>query len=178
MAPTPAAYYGHEVAPAVVDQDRIGWKNLLEGLPSTRWTSIQDQYYTQLAISDKTAQSWMRCLLKHLHNLAWAQWEHRNNTLHTEDGPRIQKIDKLMNREIIKECTQGPGNLPGHDRSSFRYPLVQILHRTRNSRKQWMTNVHAARQRQACRLGYFADPNAITPKQELVMEWLETNRAP
>ena len=74
-----------EVQYAIQAQDRIGWKNLLEGIPAKQWTTAQQRYYRSQHIHHITAKKWMKGLLKHLHTLAWSQWDHRNKTLHHPD---------------------------------------------------------------------------------------------
>ena len=88
-------------------QDSIGWKALLEGLPSKRWK----QYMATLPHTCsplRTSHSWTLKFLHALHSLAWSQWEHRNSTLHQLDRPRQRKAEELLNSLIILELTTAP----------------------------------------------------------------------
>ncbi len=175
--PAPPHSYGADVVIAVQTQDQIGWKSLMEGLPSNHWQHIQDNYYTANNITNKKSSTWLRKLLHHLHQLAWKQWDHRNKHLHQEDGPRELKMDHILHAEITKEYTRGTGALPPRDRTFFQSPLFTILSRNRTAKQRWMLNLHTARQRQARRQGYKEDSYAITPEREQIMDWIETGRA-
>lgn len=53
-----------EVTATIYDQDQIGWKPCLEGVPAKRWQVVQQANYTRIG-SSKTGRSWLKAILKH-----------------------------------------------------------------------------------------------------------------
>jgi hypothetical protein len=167
-----------QVIQAVVAQDTIDWKNLLEGLPATRWKHIQQRHYKRNHIIHKTGRKWMRMLLKHLHNLAWAQWDHRNDVLHNPQSSRNRALSSKLQVELIQEQMRGPEDLPPRDRSHFSHSIASLLNKSEATKQAWLANVTAARHRQARRRNEATDARANTEARSRVLTWSRTGILP
>ena len=155
----------------IISQDSIGWKALLEGLPSKRWK----QYMATLPHTRsplRTSHSWTLKFLHALHLLAWSQWEHRNSTLHQLDRPRQRKAEELLNSLIVLELTTGPLSLPAPDHHYFHHPLGQLLYQSLPFRQAWYANVTSARLRHQ-RKNLIHDADNPTP-DENILKWIRT----
>ena len=59
-------------------QQRIGWKNFLEGVICTSWMTTQ-QKYKPARFNLAKAQIWAKCLIKLNWSLLTTIWKHRND---------------------------------------------------------------------------------------------------
>ena len=84
LLPDPA--WSPSLLALICSQDDIGWKNFLEGLPSKMWIPMLASSYANRRIK-KCPRRWLRKVLLSVHELAWQQWDHRNQILHTVDEP-------------------------------------------------------------------------------------------
>ena len=166
-----------EVIRSIEDQDLIGWKNLLEGLPTRRWKLLQQRHYNRDSYSRKTGRRWTINLLKELHNRAWNQWDHCNK-VNKDESPREKEADCLLNDEIITEFIRGNDDLPARDLSYFNLSLLDLLDRARDYRKAWLQNVQSARDRQAKRRGEELDAIAESQSRSAVLQWIKTGHPP
>ena len=167
-----------QVIQAIVAQDAIGWKNLLEGLPATQWKLIQQRHSKHKHIIHKTGRRWMRLLLKQLHNLAWAQWDHRNDVLHNPQSRRNRALLANLQDEIIHEQMRGPDDLPPRDRSHFSHSIASLLNKSVATKQAWLANVTSARHRQARRRNEAADAHADTESRSRILTWSRTGILP
>lgn len=115
-----------EVAAAVVEQEAIGWKNLLEGLPSKQWAQLQQQHCNGVQ-SRRTGSKWMQQVLLSLHTLARGQWLHRNDVKHEVLLPRQHRMIQLLDDAIRHEFLRGPLDLPPGGHLRFNANLLILL---------------------------------------------------
>jgi len=108
------------VKSTIAEQDKIGWKALLEGLPSRRWRLTQHQYYTSVA-SERSSKRWIATLLQQLGKIAWDQWEHRNAIANGEKHPRQLRALQVLHNQIATEYITGADDLPASDRPSSAF---------------------------------------------------------
>ena len=167
-----------QVQQATLQQDRIGWKNFLEGLPAIAWTPIQQRHYDSLYITSTTGKRWMKLLLKRIHQLAWGQWDHRNDVLHNPTSNRNRSLPHQLETEITDEMIRGVEDLPAKDHPHFGWPLCALLNRSNKFKQAWLTNVNAARNRQARRRSDSADARAETGTRSAVLHWARTGVLP
>ena len=165
-----------EVQQAALIQDKIGWKNMLEGLPAKAWSIAQDRHYRRHGITHRTSRQWMKGLLKRLHALAWGQWEHRNKVMYEPDQKKQQEAKALLQAEIVREVGRGPADLPNRDAHYFHIALVNLLEKPLPSQQAWLVNVTAARHRQAEREGYPVDDISETEDRQRVLDWCQNRR--
>ena len=112
-----------QVTALIASQDIVGWKNFLEGLPSTSWIPYITAHYYSCGIRKSPGQ-WLQKLLQSVHTLAWSQWEHRNDVLHRSDQPRLKMAISALDDVIIDELLLGPQALPPPITITSADPLV------------------------------------------------------
>ena len=172
---TNESYWGGDIVAALADQDKLGWKNLMECLPVKKWKLIQNRYFHKIK-SKKSIKKWMSQLLKEIHNLAWSQWDHRNTVLHKTEQPRVIKSIQILNNEIRKEYYKGPADLPPVDRSQFRLPLLILLNRNTTYKQTWLRNVTSSRQRQLRRKEAAQETRTLSRDRSYILHWSRTGR--
>jgi hypothetical protein len=165
-----------DVIDTVLEQNTIGWKNFLEGLPCSGWANLQQQYYNSKG-RRWSSTKWMTGLLKKLHNLAWHQWDHRNKVKHITDKPRDKLAESQLNWEITHLLLQGAGGLPACHRYHFRHSLPSLLGKSLDYRKAWLKNVLEAKDHQEKVRTQNMEATLKTGKQQLLIKWMRTNRA-
>jgi len=135
-----------DIQQAIHEQQLIGWKALLEGLPSKLWQTLQHQYYTQHQLR-KSGRKWIGGLLLKLHHLHHNQWKHRNHIKHNVVRPQEQEDLNTLHQAITREICKGTQALLPGDRHHFRHGIAAILGRSIHFKKSWLSNVTTARQR-------------------------------
>jgi hypothetical protein len=64
-----------------ISQDKIGWRNIMEGCISTHFYFIQ-HYHLALSGSYLNGSNWTKSLISKLLHITHLQWIYRNFTLH------------------------------------------------------------------------------------------------
>ena len=165
-----------DIIGTVLEQNTIGWKNFLEGLPCKGWSNLQQSYYKYEGMS-WSATRWMTGLLLKLHNLAWHQWDHRNTIKHRTDQPRHKLAEAQLNWEITDLLLQGAGGLPACHRHHFRHSLPNLLKKNLEYRKAWLKNVLEAKDHQEKKRTQDMEATLKTGRQQLLIKWMRTRRA-
>ena len=165
-----------EVHQAFHEQQQIGWRNLLEGLPSKQWALLQQRYYNSIG-SRRTGRSWIRKVLHKLHKLARDQWLHRNSIKHDVLQPRQLAMRRDLNAAICAEYLKGAEDLPPGDVIRFANPLASILLKQLDYRKAWLANVVAARNRQYKKRLHNDRVTTISKEQSILFQWMKTGIA-
>ena len=96
----------------ITHQNRIGWKNMIEGFITKQWALIQAEYLESIN-SHKSAILWWTKVQRKLWDIIIHMWKHRNSAVHDRDGSTIHitKQEDLHNT-INHEWDIGLGNLP------------------------------------------------------------------
>jgi len=121
-------------------QSMIGWRNLLEGLPSHYMRKLQQQHiiHNQLRSSGK---KWTQAFLYKLFRLARLQREHRNEIKHRLKRPRHRRMIQQLHHSITEEMLAGVSALPLVDRCHFEENLVELLQKSLKFKQGWLLNV-------------------------------------
>ena len=160
--------------PTIREQQAIGWKNLLEGLPTKLWQTTQHRYYNTNRIR-RSSRRWLKALLRGLHHLAWNLWQHRNDVKHRLAQPRLQKAIALLDKEITQRYLQGPSTLLPGDRYHLQVNLQNLLNKPVAYKKNWLLNLHAAQQKH-WRNTHDDDTFVLTsPSMSWLLQWFEGN---
>jgi hypothetical protein len=143
--PVPSNNVPAIIIEAMVEQDGIGWFNLLNGFISKKWRIIQKAYLKDLG-SFKSPQLWISRFQKRIWEIPWQLWQHRNEFLHN-DGTTIhfQEI-AAVNREIRTEYLQRGQGLPDHYQYLFHGQLDELLSQNIFHKQEWLKSVWAARE--------------------------------
>ena len=98
-------------------------------------------------------------------DVAWDQWEHRNDILHGDDqGIVTQGFDAQIRAQYL----QGSSYLPRDVRFYFRISLPNLLLAAPATRDAWLKRVCAARERQS-RLGN----GGYQQERQAIAAWLQ-----
>ena len=135
------------ITAVIRSQDSIGWKNLLEGLPSKLWTPYIQQYYDESGLQ-KYSSRWLQRLLTHLHDLAWGQWEHCNQILHHINTPRqaraLTHLDTVIAQEFHAYTLSPTPTL----KAFFASSLGPLIFQNVSFKQVWDLNLMTVKQHQ------------------------------
>ena len=145
---------------AILDQNSIGWQNLLNGFISNQWRVIQRLHLLEIG-SRKSAELWISRFQKRIWMIPWALWQHRNEFLHN-DGTTIHFQDTVaINNEIRIEYEIRGRDLPVSYLHLFQTPVESLLRQSIFSRKEWLTSVWVARDHHSPEHGRSRNPVAL-----------------
>ena len=156
-------------------QDLIGWKNLMEGLPSTLWLPYLSHYLSTQG-SLKHPSRVLTRILKAINTLAWSQWDRRNKYIHDDGNLRDKAAVDLLDSQIADEFLRGPDQLPPSDHHHFSPSLLSLILRSTSYKKAWYLNVTAARHRHLRRLALDAEERAASAATSRLTHWIRTGR--
>ena len=114
----------------------------------------------------------MTGLFKKLWSIAHGQWLHRNAALCDPDQRQQQIALQELQAQITEEHMRGIADLPTHDHSHFRTPLLTLLNKHLAHQKSWLKNVTAARNFQARRTNQVNDPLASSTCRTGIEQWM------
>jgi hypothetical protein len=159
----------------MLSQETLGWKNFLEGVPSTLWIPYIESHLdtSDYAICPR------KCLTKILlagHHLAWSQWECCNHYLHEEGTPREIQALALLDHQVTLQFLTGPTDIPPQDHHHFAFSLSSLLSRSKSYKQHWYMNVLAARQCQDRRVAATGTKRTITAPHSRLTHWMKTGR--
>jgi exonuclease III len=160
---------------ALHQQDEIGWKNFMEGLPAKLWSPYVFSHFTVMQYK-RCPRRWFTRLLMAVLNVAWSQWEYRNHFLHQDGRPRFQRAVAILKHHITREFLRGIQDLPPSDHHHFSTSLLHILTRTTAYQKHWYTNVIAARQSQDRRVVAAGGNRPESMPNARLAHWIRTGR--
>lgn len=148
--PLPRYYRNDEFGTkeAVMEQDKIGWYNLLLGRLSTKWMDAQQKYLESLG-KRTTGRRWTIAIISKLWDIAWDMWQHRNHIIHNTLHPKKQLEMELLGQQVNELYEQGSTELLNRDRTLFQKSLTTLLKGNGNEQEQWVTSVRLAHQRAA-----------------------------
>jgi hypothetical protein len=160
---------------ALHQQDAIGWKNFMEGLPSKLWVPYIQSFFSSNG-NQRCPLRWFTRILHAAHNIAWSQWEYRNHYLHEEGKPRYKQAVQLLNFQITSEFLRGVQDLPAADHHYFSNSLQYLLSRSTSYKKHWYTNVLSARQCQDRRIAAAGVDRSESIANARLVHWIRTGR--
>ena len=157
----------------ILSQDSIGWKNLLEGLPSKLWQPYIHQYYYDNGIK-KSSTRWLQRFLTHLHDLSWGQWEHRNHILHHLDTPRQVRAITHLDTVIAKEFHDYTLTLTPALKPFFTSSLGSLIFQNVSFKQAWYLNLMTAKQHHRLSSVTGDHPQVSTPPDERLLNWIKS----
>ena len=131
---------------AVLQQDHLGWSNLLKGFIGTKWRIAVEQHFISIQ-SQKSSTLWVSKLVRKIWDMQRQLWDDRNDTLHGE-GQTIH-LEELtaINEEITNQWLEGINHLPPRYRHLFQGDFRTIYQYDINQKQQWLTSVWLAREK-------------------------------
>ena len=122
-------------------QDNAGWRCVLEGIPVTGWSEVQQRYYEWIG-SRKTGERWLTAFIQKLWDVAWDLWEHRNSVAHHKE---ISQHFQQLQRAIAEEFELGPASVTQEARQLFRPGKESILAGNEAMQMAWLVRIQRAR---------------------------------
>jgi hypothetical protein len=129
------------IEPAVSHQSVLGWRNLLEGIPSKYWQETQQLYFSRIG-SARSPRRWTIAMIQKLWDVAWNMWEHRNGILHNKEQSII--LQQLHNN-IRDEFEKGSRDLPKEAHALFTQGCAAVLEKSVEVKQQWLARIQLAR---------------------------------
>ena len=168
--------FPEHVRPAIQEQHQIGWRRLLESLPSKRWQQLQHHHYHLLG-TRRSSKVWIRRVLTSLHHLAWHQWEHRNDIKHKIKQTNYKAALQSLHNEIIREYTLGTTTLLEGDHHHLQVNLATLLQKSLPYKKNWLANVATSRQRFLRRQANNDELQTISREHSYLLKWMRREAA-
>ena len=165
------------VTRALIAQSKIGWENLLVGLPATEWLSFQQEHYSNQR-SRRNASKWLRQLLPHLIRMGKRQWLHRNKYKHQIGKPDEIELRRILNKAILHQFQMGKRALLPGDKAKLDRNPIQLLHKPLHIRKAWWHNIHAARQRYERKKAHDDALLLLSRQSSVLLKWIRENQSP
>ena len=131
---------------AILQQDELGWGNLLKGFIGIQWRMVVEQHFLSIN-SQKSSVLWTSKLIRKIWDLQHQLWDDRNDTLHG-DGQTIH-LEELnaINEEITKQWIAGSNHLPSCYRHLFQGEFRTLYQANIHHKQQWLTSVWLAREK-------------------------------
>jgi hypothetical protein len=150
---------------ALEGQDRIGWRQFLDGLLHIGWATAQQRHYERIG-SRRTGKSWASLLIRKLWDLEHSLWQQRNDSVHDEEA-MADRRKRSAQRQVRDEYALGSRELAQGDRYLFDRNMSEMLRQDVETMEQWVTGVRAARK-------YFREVVYKTSKaqRDFLRNWL------
>ena len=142
----------HGLHMAAVSQDRIGWRNMMEGRISKEFYGIQCVHLSK-SHSRINGNNWMKGLINRLVHISHSQWLFRNFTLHdTKCGYKRLKDKQMVQLQIIELSHTDPERIPEHSRFLLKIDTEVLKTSDYETQVYWVAAMEAARRARASAL--------------------------
>ena len=158
--------YSASIREMLNEQDKFGWKAVLEGTLIRGWREAQQEQLTRTG-SRRTGLRWVTALIQKLWDVAWDQWQHRNGVLHEKDSAiLLTEVDGAIKDQWAK----GTREITEDGKIMLRMGLRKVLALSLELKEGWLIRVRAAR----CRYYLRAEQQAGTYARErnVMAQWL------
>ena len=154
------------VSQGLADQQIIGPECLLEGLLSSQWAIIQQQFYSSSG-SRRSGPLWAARLVQQLLMIGFTMWEDRNDALHSDKSVKAIRRSQELNDAIRDQFRMGVKDLPFNIRPYLRTSIHNVLLRPLVVREEWLRLV--SRERSLFR-------RSARQQQRAMTKWLRSSR--
>ena len=116
------------------NQTKTGWDTMLKGFLHKDWRKIQSEYL-QFCKSKKDVNQWLNKVIRRIWQIAWKQWEDRNETKHNirENNEQLQhSIQKLIDHIDVR--------LQQNENQQYDNMDKQRIE-SKNQRKEWLNHM-------------------------------------
>ena len=116
------------------NQTKTGWDAMLKGFLHKDWRKIQSEYL-QFCKSKKDVNQWLNKVIRRIWQIAWKQWEDRNETKHNirENNEQLQhSIQKLIDHIDVR--------LQQNENQQYDNMDKQRIE-SKNQRKEWLNHM-------------------------------------
>ena len=103
-------------------------------------------------------------------------WQHRNIAIHAEDADSEESLTVSLNNTIHGQFDRGPDTMPQKlTRHLFRGNIHALLRKSTGLKRQWLSHIIEARERQLRIEGADADSATLALERQLLQNWLALN---
>ena len=100
---------------------------MVEGCVTTTWQEVQAQHLAHIG-SRQNPRRWVERWIQHLWEVAWDQWDHRNDAVHTGEAAQHRSVE--LNETIRQEWEKGYEDLTVATKALFRINMEDLLQQT------------------------------------------------
>lgn len=134
-----------EMLRAAEAQDRIGWREFMEGKIAREIGSLQ-RYHCVASSCMMTGDDWMKHFISHILHLSHSQWIFRNITLHdsVRGTLRLQERKEVL-EEVQKFLDTDPEDVPQESRFLLEFDFDSLYRSSFEHQTYWVSAIKAAR---------------------------------
>ena len=162
--PNAASEHNSKLVSAILEQAVIGPCGILEGLLSSKWALVQQEFFTNSG-SRKSGGLWAARLVQQLLMIGFTMWEDRNDALHSDKSLKAIRQSREVNDAIRNQFRMGTKDLPLNIRPYLRTSLHNVLLRPLAVRQEWIRLV--SRERSQFR-------RQVRKQQRVMTKWLRS----
>jgi hypothetical protein len=127
-----------------ISQDKIGWRNFMEGCISTHFYFIQ-HYHLALSGSYLNGSNWTKSLISKLLHITHLQWIYQNFTLHNKLCGYLHKKKLEDIRLTIKELVDtAPEEVPEESKFLLEINFGNLTKSHSDNQHYWVIALQAA----------------------------------
>ena len=130
---------------AILSQDRIRWKQFVEGFWSKYWRECQTEHLNNIN-SPSSSLLLLSKVQHHVWKITWDMWSHRNEYLHGDKASIPNVEQTLIDTEVTNEWNIGILTLARRHHHLFRTSLEVILQKSYHNKRTWLASVWTARE--------------------------------
>ena len=135
------------VRQAALDQDIIGWDNLLLGRLASSWSVAQQQYHDRLSSNPNEVHgiNWLGRFISKLYDTVHDVWMYRNGIVHecVEEKLNQQELRKL-HEEIDRLYALGPAAVRHNHRGFFEEGIEFTKWKSVRQKKYWIRTLQVS----------------------------------
>ena len=127
------------------EQQKIGWAQFMEGLISSKWSQLQDQYKDKLEYM--TGETWAKRVIQMIWKMNFDIWTKRNLKLHESEGI-LEELEggEELRKAMIQEFELGPQNIHIELHQLFQGNIEELLQKPIDTKKKWFQIVRTAKE--------------------------------
>ena len=125
----------------VYRQRAIGWSEAIFGCWDRNWITLQQSHFTARELRHQ-GYSWLTRLIKRVWQIAWALWEHRNETLHESQTLHSRMA---LYSAIENQYDMGFRDFPPQLRRRIIIPFSHLVTKPIHYLEMWLQRIKAER---------------------------------
>jgi len=137
-----------EMRSLAISQDKIGWRNFMEGRISRRFYSIQHFHLAISSISSSylNGEDWTKKFISELLHITHSQWVYRNLILHDRQRGylRLQEREAVQS-EIERLMDTSPDEIPTESKFLLEFDYDRLQSSNVEQQQYWVLAMKSAR---------------------------------
>jgi hypothetical protein len=129
---------------AAKSQDKIGWRNFMEGRMSKHFFTIQRSHISH-STTLLTLRSWSRKFISSVLQITHSQWLFRNFALHDASAGLLQTKERAHTAAMIESLMQlRPSQVPSDSRFLLEFDTEGLLKSNTETQHYWIAAMEAS----------------------------------